>query len=52
MNSIQNLKKIKRASLKKKSSKINLTFRNIIYQVSSGLAYMHKNGFFHRDMKP
>ncbi|GMT00542.1 hypothetical protein PENTCL1PPCAC_22716, partial [Pristionchus entomophagus] len=26
--------------------------RNIIYQVLQGLAYMHKNGFFHRDMKP
>ena len=26
--------------------------RSIIYQVASGLAYMHKNGFFHRDMKP
>uniref|UniRef100_A0A0N5AAY7 non-specific serine/threonine protein kinase n=1 Tax=Syphacia muris TaxID=451379 RepID=A0A0N5AAY7_9BILA len=26
--------------------------RNIIYQVLVGLAYMHKNGFFHRDMKP
>lgn len=26
--------------------------RNIIFQVTSGLASMHKNGFFHRDMKP
>ncbi|CEF66278.1 Protein kinase domain and Serine/threonine-/dual specificity protein kinase, catalytic domain and Protein kinase-like domain-containing protein [Strongyloides ratti] len=26
--------------------------RNIIYQVLQGLSYMHKNGFFHRDMKP
>ncbi|CAJ0585292.1 unnamed protein product, partial [Mesorhabditis spiculigera] len=26
--------------------------RNIIYQVLQGLQYMHKNGFFHRDMKP
>ncbi|CAQ76489.2 Serine/threonine-protein kinase dyf-5 [Caenorhabditis elegans] len=26
--------------------------RNIIYQVLQGLAFMHKNGFFHRDMKP
>uniref|UniRef100_A0A7E4US22 non-specific serine/threonine protein kinase n=1 Tax=Panagrellus redivivus TaxID=6233 RepID=A0A7E4US22_PANRE len=28
------------------------TIRNIIYQVLQGMAYMHKNGFFHRDMKP
>ena len=26
--------------------------RNIIYQVLQGLAYMHKTGYFHRDMKP
>ena len=26
--------------------------KNIIYQIANGLAYMHKNGFFHRDMKP
>jgi len=24
----------------------------MIYQIVSGLAHMHKNGFFHRDMKP
>ena len=28
------------------------SIRNIVYQVLQGLAYMHKNGFFHRDMKP
>lgn len=26
--------------------------RNIIYQILQGLAFMHKTGFFHRDMKP
>jgi len=26
--------------------------KSIIYQTSAGLAYMHKQGFFHRDMKP
>ena len=26
--------------------------RNISFQILKGLAYMHKNNFFHRDMKP
>jgi protein kinase len=26
--------------------------RNIMYQVLQGLAFMHKHGFFHRDVKP
>lgn len=26
--------------------------RNIMYQVIQGLAFIHKHGFFHRDMKP
>merc|ERR1711998_451141 len=26
--------------------------RNILYQIMQGLCYMHKMGFFHRDMKP
>ena len=26
--------------------------RNMMFQIVSGLAHMHKNGFFHRDMKP
>ncbi|XP_065826763.1 serine/threonine-protein kinase ICK-like [Oscarella lobularis] len=28
------------------------TVRNVIYQVLQGLSFMHKVGFFHRDMKP
>eukprot|EP00118_Oscarella_pearsei_P015934 m.148135 g.148135 ORF g.148135 m.148135 type:complete len:531 (+) comp38490_c1_seq16:3913-5505(+) len=28
------------------------TVRNIIYQILQGLTFMHKIGFFHRDMKP
>ncbi|KAM3841574.1 serine/threonine-protein kinase MAK [Vipera latastei] len=26
--------------------------RNILYQILQGLAFIHKHGFFHRDMKP
>ncbi|XP_012269283.2 serine/threonine-protein kinase dyf-5 [Athalia rosae] len=26
--------------------------RNMVFQVLQGLAFMHKHGFFHRDMKP
>ncbi|XP_058878669.1 serine/threonine-protein kinase MAK-like isoform X2 [Acipenser ruthenus] len=26
--------------------------RNIMYQIIQGLAFIHKHGFFHRDMKP
>lgn len=28
------------------------SIRSIMYQVLNGLAFMHKHGFFHRDMKP
>lgn len=28
------------------------SIRNIMYQIMQGLAFMHKNGFFHRDVKP
>jgi protein kinase len=28
------------------------SIRSILYQVLNGLAFMHRNGFFHRDMKP
>lgn len=26
--------------------------KNIVWQILTGLAYMHKHGFFHRDIKP
>ena len=26
--------------------------RNLMYQMTQGLSFMHKNGFFHRDVKP
>ncbi|KAL0271025.1 UNVERIFIED_CONTAM: hypothetical protein PYX00_008270 [Menopon gallinae] len=26
--------------------------RNMVFQILQGLAFMHRNGFFHRDMKP
>lgn len=26
--------------------------KQILFQITSGLAYMHKHGFFHRDLKP
>ncbi|EDO27671.1 predicted protein, partial [Nematostella vectensis] len=26
--------------------------RNVIYQILQGLAFIHKHGYFHRDMKP
>ncbi|XP_072354689.1 serine/threonine-protein kinase MAK [Scyliorhinus torazame] len=28
------------------------SIRNIMYQILQGLAFIHKHGFFHRDMKP
>lgn len=28
------------------------TIRNMLFQVLSGLAFMHRHGFFHRDLKP
>eukprot|EP00644_Phytophthora_capsici_P002312 jgi/Phyca11/56702/gw1.27.258.1 len=30
----------------------NSTVRSIMFQLFSGLAYMHKHGYFHRDIKP
>lgn len=39
-------------SHKLKSSTLYSIYRSNIYQILSGLAHMHKNGFFHRDMKP
>lgn len=29
-----------------------LTVKSILFQVMSGLAFMHRHGFFHRDLKP
>jgi serine/threonine protein kinase len=29
-----------------------MQIRSLLYQTFSGLAYMHKHGFFHRDLKP
>lgn len=29
-----------------------MTIKGILYQVMSGLAFMHRHGFFHRDLKP
>ncbi len=26
--------------------------KSVVYQICAGLEYMHKHGFFHRDMKP
>ena len=28
------------------------TIKQIIFQITQGLAYMHKHGYFHRDLKP
>lgn len=37
---------------RKRNQVLKYLCRNIVYQIASGLASMHKNGFFHRDMKP
>jgi serine/threonine protein kinase len=26
--------------------------KSLFYKMAQGLAYLHKNGYFHRDMKP
>ena len=39
--------------LKSRESRLpEASVRNIMFQMLSGLAYMHKHGFFHRDIKP
>jgi len=38
----------KRAGLELSEEEI----KSIVYQITAGLEYMHKHGFFHRDMKP
>ena len=39
--------------MKDRQKPFNVTqIRNIIYQTLQGLAYIHRNGYFHRDMKP
>lgn len=52
MRFIPRWKKKERNSHKNKSSTPISYPRNMIYQIANGLANMHKNGFFHRDMKP
>jgi len=39
-------------SKKKAKSFTETEIKTIIYETLQGLAYCHKNGFFHRDMKP
>lgn len=40
-------------NFKQKSKKLpEIKIKKIIYQITKALSYMHKKGFFHRDMKP
>lgn len=36
----------------KKQQIPEIKIKSLVYQMIKGLAYMHKHGFFHRDMKP
>lgn len=39
--------------VKQEGSKLpESTIKRLVYETASGLAFMHKKGFFHRDMKP
>lgn len=35
-----------------KTAPPEVVIRNVTFQTLQGLAYMHKHGYFHRDMKP
>jgi protein kinase len=39
-------------SQKQANNLSEMKIRNIIYQILQGLAYMHRQNYFHRDMKP
>ena len=35
-----------------KTAPPEVVIRNVAFQTLQGLVYMHKHGYFHRDMKP
>ena len=49
----KNLFKFYTENFKNKKKKMpELKIKKIIYQITKALSYMHKKGYFHRDMKP